>query len=137
MRIVFRQDKCAGCNICSIACMDQNDYDPAKGCEPFRTVRSSEKNGVQRFVSLACVHCGQCIDICPFECIKRDADTGFVVADNTDCIGCGACAVVCPIDAPKICGGKMTKCDGCSERVKAGLLPACVRACPTGALALE
>ena len=136
-RIVFDSEKCAGCNICAIACMDQNDYDPSCGTEPFRTVTESEKDGIYRYISRACVHCGLCIDICPFECIKRDPDTGLVIVDNSDCIGCGACEVVCPISAPKIVDGKMKKCDGCNERVKAGLLPACVRACPTGALSFE
>ena len=32
--------------------------------------------------------------------------------------------------------GKMRKCDACIERQKAGLLPACVKVCPTGALTL-
>ena len=30
----------------------------------------------------------------------------------------------------------MRKCDACIERQKAGLLPACVKICPTGALSL-
>ena len=136
-RIVFRTESCAGCNICAIACMDQNDYDPSCGAEPFRTVKPTEKDGVFRSVSIACVHCGLCIDACPLECIKRDPETGFVTVDDSGCIGCGACADICPISAPKIINGKMRKCDGCNERVKSGLLPACVRACPTGALELE
>lgn len=32
--------------------------------------------------------------------------------------------------------GKMIKCDGCAERVKHGLEPACVNNCATGALRL-
>ena len=136
-RIVFDTGKCAGCNICAIACMDQNDYDPKCGSEPFRTVVTTEKDGLFRSVSQACVHCGQCIDVCPLECIKRDPVTGFVTVDNAECIGCGACADICPVSAPKITDGKMRKCDGCNERIKAGMLPACVRACPTGALSFE
>jgi len=30
----------------------------------------------------------------------------------------------------------MTKCDGCVERVKRGMQPACVKVCPFGALSL-
>ena len=135
-RIVFKEEDCAGCNICAIACMDQNDYDPSCGEAPFRTVTKTEKDGVFRYRSVSCVHCGACISACPLECISRDADTGFVIVDNAECIGCGACRDVCPISAPKIVNGKMRKCDGCNERVKAGCLPACVRACPTKALSL-
>ena len=136
-RILFIGEKCVGCNTCAIACMDQNDYDPSCGAGPFRVVTENEAAGFFRYKSQACIHCGLCIDVCPFECIKKDPETGFVVYDNTDCIGCGACADVCPISAPKIYDGKMHKCDGCSERVKFGLKPACVRACPTGALILK
>ena len=136
-KIVFEEEKCAGCNICSIACMDQNDYDPACGAEPFRNSGCVLKDGKYRNWSTACVHCGLCIDVCPFTCISRDEQTGMVIVDDTDCVGCGACANECPVSAPKIVDGKMRKCDGCNERIKAGMLPACVRACPTGALSFE
>ena len=135
-KIVFREELCSGCGICAIACMDQNDYDPACGEEPFRTAGTIEKDGKFISYSKSCVHCGLCIDACPMHCIKRDDETGFVVVDNADCVGCGACRDVCPVSAPKIYGGKMHKCDGCNERVKAGLLPSCVRACPANALEL-
>ena len=137
MKLVFDQTECAGCNICSIACMDQNDYDPSCGAEPFRTVTASEKDGIIRYRSEGCVHCGLCIDACPMSCISRDPETGMVVCDDAECVGCGACRDVCPISAPKIVDGKMRKCDGCNERIKAGMLPACARACPTGALSFR
>ena len=117
MKIVLDKEKCSECNICRIACMDQND-------------------GLGN-VPASCVHCGICIDVCPMECISRDEKTGFVVYDSTDCIGCGACRDACPLSVPQIECGKMHKCDGCNERVKAGLEPACVRSCPVGALAVQ
>ena len=44
--------------------------------------------------------------------------------------------MACPFGAPRyrVSDGKMVKCDGCNERVKANLKPACVRACSFGAL---
>ena len=78
-----------------------------------------------------------CIDVCPLTCISRDEETGMVIVDDADCIGCGACSDACPVSAPKIVDGKMRKCDGCNERIKAGMIPACVRSCPTGALSFE
>ena len=136
MKIIFDKEKCAGCNICAIACMDQNDYDPSYMTDPFRTVTADERGEKCSYDSRSCLHCGLCINVCPRHCIRKDPDTGFVVYDNTECIGCGACRKVCPVSAPKIYKEKMNKCDGCNERVKAGLLPSCVRRCPTEALKL-
>lgn len=43
--------------------------------------------------------------------------------------------MACPFGAPAFGkDGKMHKCNGCIERVHAGLEPACVRACAFGAL---
>lgn len=44
--------------------------------------------------------------------------------------------MACPFGAPRYrhSDGKMVKCDGCNERVKNGMKPACVRACSFGAL---
>jgi formate dehydrogenase iron-sulfur subunit len=41
----------------------------------------------------------------------------------------------CPYDIPrKAEDGTLAKCDMCSDRVENGLPPACVKACPTGAM---
>ena len=73
---------------------------------------------------------------CPVGCLQKDCDTGMTVYDNTRCIGCRSCGMACPFGAPRYLpgSGKMVKCDGCNERLKAGLMPACVRACTFGAL---
>ena len=84
------------------------------------------------------MHCNDapCIAACPVGCLSKDPETGFTVYDNTNCIGCKSCAMACPFSAPRYraSDGKMVKCDGCNERVKNGLQPACVRACSFGAL---
>ena len=57
--------------------------------------------------------------------------------DVSKCVSCGACAVACPYGLPGFGeDGKMVKCDGCYVRLHHGLQPACVKACPTGALKL-
>ena len=133
--IQFHKEKCAGCSICAIACMDANDFDPAVGGGPFRRAGETEAGGVFSQFSVACTHCGACIDACPSGCITRDGASGFVLCDNEGCVGCRACLNACPGGEPKFdISGKMHKCDGCIGRVQAGLPPACVRACPTGAL---
>ena len=133
--IAFHKEKCAGCSCCAIACMDRNDFDPAVGGGPFRRAGETEHKGAFTQFSVACTHCGACIGACPKGCLTRDAVSGFVLCDNEGCIGCQACLNTCPSGEPKFDNkGKMHKCDGCLDRVRAGLPPACVRACPTGAL---
>jgi anaerobic dimethyl sulfoxide reductase subunit B (iron-sulfur subunit) len=69
--------------------------------------------------------------------MHKDADTGLVSVDAAKCIGCGYCHMACPYNAPKVdrSVGHSVKCDGCTDRVAAGLAPICVGACPLRALA--
>ena len=140
---VFDQDKCSACSACMMGCMDQNDIDLAAGDQCFRKTYDNEfvlKDGSEyrAYISAACMHCtdAPCITACPVGCLYKDPETGFTVYDNTNCIGCKSCALACPFGAPRYRAqdGKMVKCDGCNERVKAGMKPACVRACSFGAL---
>lgn len=140
-RFEFLPERCCACGACAVACMDQNDLDPAQGDAPFRRCVTEERGlGAQakmRYRSIGCMHCedAPCIAACPMGCIARDAETGLVLCDNARCVGCRRCETVCPVGAPTFgADGKMRKCDGCVERVRAGLLPACVRACPFDAL---
>ena len=136
-------DRCVGCGACAVACMDQNDTDLERGEQPLRVVSTLEQRyrGVPEwsYMSVACMHCedAPCIKACPCGCISKDPETNFTVFDNTNCIGCHSCSMACPFGAPKFTPeGKMVKCDGCVERVKAGLQPACVKVCPYDALKL-
>ena len=130
-------DRCVGCYSCAVACMDQNDIVPTDGDFMWRDVVSLSGNGVIQYVSLACMHCDDapCVMTCPTGAISKDEETHLVEADNTKCIGCHSCVMSCPFGAPKFNDdGKMEKCDGCAVRVANGLIPACVRICPTKAL---
>lgn len=134
------KSKCISCGACTVACMDQNDLDVSRQL-PFRNVFDLEertKAPVEyHHLSLACLHCvdAPCITGCPSACIRKDPETNFTVFDTTNCIGCHSCAMACPFGVPSFGpDGKMVKCDGCNERVKNGLQPACVRACSFGAL---
>ena len=144
MNILFDKNKCTACGACSIACMDQNDIDIRNGQKPYRRVFLTESNGRREYFSVSCRHCSDpaCVNACPLNCISKDAETGFVIYDNSACAGCGKCEKACPFDAismrPLSAGSrKMEKCDGCRVRILSGLLPACVKNCPMGALILE
>ena len=137
-------DRCVACAACVVACMDQNDVYPEKGDAPFRRCfdveRGAGKTARISYMSIGCMHCSDapCIAACPVGCLRKDEETGFTVYDNTNCIGCHSCNMACPFAAPTFNrDSKMVKCDGCAERLKAGLEPACVRVCPFDALKLE
>lgn len=139
----FDPSLCSGCAACAVACMDLNDTDIKAGDTPFRTVtvtETPEKYPLLNFVSSACRHCEKpvCMEVCKYGCIERDEETGFISIDDTLCAGCLSCVFACPFGAVNTDkNGKASKCHGCSARIKNGLDPACVRACPTGALTLE
>lgn len=142
MILDFDSSKCCACGACAIACMDQNDYDPKTGSAPFRTIFETEHadgRPVFTHYSVACMHCSPapCINACPVGCLRKDPETDLTVYDNTNCIGCHSCAMACPFGIPSFGEeGKMQKCDGCMVRIKNGMEPACVRACPVQALRL-
>lgn len=145
-RIRFDGEKCTACGACAVACMDQNDIDIPAGQRPYRTVYRTEREGVSEYVSSACRHCADapCVQVCPMGCLYKDVETGLVLYDNAKCVGCHACERAClygavsfrptGLDRPR---ERMEKCHGCAERIRAGLLPACVRNCPTSALTME
>ncbi|NLY71484.1 MAG: 4Fe-4S binding protein [Clostridiales bacterium] len=135
--------RCIGCSSCAIACMDQKDIQLDEGDTPFRVCFTVEQgcdnDSPFSYLTMACMHCedAPCINSCPTGCLKKDIETGFTVYDNSNCIGCHSCAMACPFAAP--CydkEGKMVKCDGCIDRVRFGLEPACVRVCPYDAIQL-
>jgi anaerobic dimethyl sulfoxide reductase subunit B (iron-sulfur subunit) len=132
MVLHFDPMKCTGCCACQMACLDQRDISG----KPLRYVRFREETGL--YDSVGCTHCGACSQICPQGCMQRDA-LGFVLLNQAGCIGCGSCESVCPnsVISRDPSTGKAIKCDGCTFRIQAGLLPACVHTCPTGALTLE
>ena len=130
-------DRCVGCYSCAVACMDQNDLVPDDLGFMWRDVESLPYNGKIRYASFACMHCDDapCVMSCPTLAITKNDMTHLVESDKSKCIGCHSCVMSCPFGAPKfdVCG-KMEKCNGCAVRVANGLIPACVKVCPTKAL---
>ncbi len=134
----FDPARCSGCMACVVACLDENNL---SGGHSYRSVIRQEQivdgDAQIRFVSMACLHCGEapCLTVCPRKAIYKDEDYGLIRVDPRYCIGCRACLLVCPFGAPQFAeGGSMQKCHLCGERLRHGLEPACVRVCPTRAL---
>lgn len=141
--ISHHQTRCTGCRACEIACMDQHDMDVELGESSLRQVRCVEhalSSGAKiDYISVGCRHCrnAPCVAGCPSGALSQIGD-GPVLADPVECVGCRNCSNVCEFGVPRYDrNGKIHKCSLCWERVESGLLPACVRACPTRALSFE
>ena len=85
-----------------------------------------------------CMHCADpgCLRACPADGAIVQYANGIVDFDQEHCIGCQYCVTGCPFNIPKFnpTTKKVHKCTLCSDRVGAGLEPACIKACPTGCL---
>jgi tetrathionate reductase subunit B len=128
---------CIGCQACTVGCSVENQVPLGS----FRTLVSTyevSSHGAPRRYTLPrlCNHCEKpaCVTVCPTQATTKRAD-GTVVVDNSVCIGCGYCVQACPYDARYINETTHTadKCTFCLHRLEAGLLPACVETCVTGA----
>jgi formate dehydrogenase iron-sulfur subunit len=152
---------CIGCKACEVACKEWNEvpddgfswsghsYDNthALGASTWRHVlfleqkqpMGSQLAGINQpfrwqFLSDVCKHCANagCLEACPTGSIVR-TEVGSVFVQPDICNGCGYCVVSCPFGVidkrPE--DGRAFKCTFCYDRQKAGLIPACAKACPT------
>jgi formate dehydrogenase beta subunit len=76
------------------------------------------------------------VTVCPSGALYYNRATGTVGLDHDKCIGCKECVAACPFEIPQYEArtDKVYKCDMCESRITNNLEPACVKACPTGAL---
>src|SRR5881398_2257832 len=148
--------KCIGCKACQVACMEWNDLRDEVGTnhgvydnpldltdKSWTVMRFSEVEVEQGKLEWlirkdGCMHCADpgCLKACPAPGAIVQYSNGIVDFVQENCIGCQFCVTGCPFDVPKISPstGKVYKCTLCSDRVGAGLEPACAKACPTNAI---
>jgi len=142
MQFVLDLNRCTGCQACQLACEIENGLAADASWRRVHTFNAMHLPGVPHYhLSLACNHCAEppCLRYCPALAYRKDPRTGAVLLNADKCIGCRYCSWVCPFDAPKFQAGAgiMQKCTFCAPRLHDGLAPACVQACPTGALQHE
>jgi formate dehydrogenase iron-sulfur subunit len=151
---------CTGCRGCQIACKQWNQL-PATKTEnwgsfqnpkdlsfyTYKLVRFEEHMGpdnkpVWYFFPDQCRHCVEppCLeaaeDVAPGGIII-DGQTGAVLyTDKLKKANAADITEACPFNIPRAQKGTgyMSKCTMCVDRVNNGLLPACVKTCPTGAM---
>ena len=160
MGLVIDLDICVGCHACAVSCKEWNtggygaplsDQDPY-GPDPMGTwlnrvhtyeIERLEGAAMMVHFPKSCLHCedAPCVTVCPTGASWKRAEDGIVLVNEDDCIGCGLCAWACPYGARELdrAEGIMKKCTLCIDRIynenlpEEDRVPACVRACPSGA----
>lgn len=152
--------KCLGCRACELACAAAHVPSGATvgSLSGPLTPRLYLTRTPEVRLPIGCRHCedAPCAAVCPNAAIRR-TDSGVLV-DAAKCVGCKTCMAACPVGAMEMAQitidgapvmrrlvdpdtGAVTmepallasKCDLCRGRAKG---PACLAACPAGALTL-
>ena len=146
---------CIGCKACEVACVEWNGYEfrettfdntyqtmPETAWNFWNLIKFNEvetDGGLQWLMRKdQCMHCEEpgCLIACPADGAIVQYTNGIVDFNQANCIGCEYCVTGCPFNIPKFNAAtkKVYKCTLCSDRVGAGLEPACIKSCPTGCL---
>lgn len=134
--IAFDAAKCDGCGACMSACasakaptsMANAAAQPDSVNSRIQVVPAADGG----YELAMCRQCGdpRCVSVCPAGALAKDAETGVIGWDASRCVDCLLCTVGCAYAGIALNAdeGHVVKCDTCDGD------PACVPACPTGAL---
>ncbi len=153
--MLYDSEKCVGCRGCQNACKNWNDLPPESS--DYGIIYDNPKNLSARTWTIIkareytfngkhsvmlsryqCMHCTEAS--CEFVCFTGSISHqgSAVIIDQKWCVGCGYCVQACPYGVPHrehgLNAGPAKKCTFCVDRQEDGLAPACVEACPAGAL---
>ncbi len=148
--------RCIGCKRCMSACKRWNDLKvdrdelttdreidlTANNWVVVNFLIDSKNRGRKTYDHGACQHCIKpaCAGVCPVRAITK-LDRGPVVINEKKCIGCRYCFQACPYKIPRFDFEKRVtrKCHMCYDRTPLlnYMKPACVAACPVGALSFD
>jgi DMSO reductase iron-sulfur subunit len=141
-RFHFDMKRCIGCKCCVVACNEQNGNPASINWRRVGEVEGGHYPYAQRYhLSMGCNHCVEpsCLIGCPTEAYTKDLRTGVVLHSADACIGCQYCTWNCSYGVPQYNPerGVVGKCDMCHNRLEDDMAPACVSACPEGAIQIE
>jgi len=162
--ILVDTSRCTACRGCQIACKEWHELPANKttqykwgshqnpqdlNANNYKLVRFNERleDGVVRwnFFPDQCRHCEiapckETGDLYIEEAIVQDEKTGAIVfTDKTKSFNKEEFEEIkdaCPYNVPRRDGDKgvLSKCTMCNDRIHNGMIPACVKVCPTGAM---
>ncbi|GET24116.1 Fe-S cluster domain-containing protein [Prolixibacter sp. NT017] len=70
-----------------------NQFDGAKSCSAASSLYSGETA-----CAFGCLGYGDCVDVCDFDALHMNPETGLPEVDDEKCTACGACVDACPKD---------------------------------------
>lgn len=154
--MVIDLSKCRNARKCVSACQNAHHLRPYE--YHINTLAMQESaNTPEFFMPKPCQHCDNppCVSVCPVDATYKRQD-GIVLIDNERCIGCRFCMAACPYSARMFHWqepvaavedqgkeynvelnvphkkGTISKCLFSADRLREGILPYCVSACPNG-----
>lgn len=144
-RIFITPGLCDGCKNCSLACMEAHRRDGGQGIYTLDLLdpENISRNRIVLSASggydpIFCRHCDDpdCAAACMSGALRKSPETGLVDYDEDRCAACFMCVMSCRYGVPAISPDRtrMVKCDLCQHLPEG---PACVRACPKGAIELR
>ena len=162
--VLVDMTRCVGCRSCEAACnaeqglprpdrpfTDQSIFDETKHHDQKRRTDETCYTVVNRyqpsaldhplFRKVQCNHCQEpaCLSSCFVNAYTKTPE-GAVIYNPDICVGCRTCMIACPFYIPTFKYSsafepRIMKCIFCYDtRLKRGLPPACVEACPQEAL---
>ncbi len=128
--IAFDAAKCDGCGDCMTACAQAKTGTDNKARSRIQIVGGSQD--AKDFELALCRQCGdpKCVSVCPAGALSKNGSSGVIDWDGSKCVDCLLCTIGCSYAGISIdeATGHVAKCDTCEGN------PACVPACPHGAL---
>lgn len=156
--VLIDTTRCIGCRLCQQACKEKNNLPDDSAIQKpygktypdqlsastftlveFYSLDGSGDSGKSRPAKKQCMNCVNpaCVAACTVGALQK-VPNGPVTYDTNRCIGCRYCMYACPFGIPRFQWDQqlalIRKCDNCADLVEQGKNPACVQACPVGAL---